>query len=94
MAAQKNNFATEKYQMYFTHEAPTKFVFAGVLGFRQRVVPGGQEAIKMCKKAGINVRTISGDNSVACKVIAKEAGIEFDKELELESMDLIDPLTK
>ena len=41
----------------------------------------GQEALKAvsnCRKAGVNIRVISGDSSEATKAVAKETGILWD----------------
>jgi Ca2+ transporting ATPase len=47
----------------------------GVLGIKdilRQEVPG---AVRQCKRAGIKVRMVTGDNKMTAKAIAKECGI-------------------
>lgn len=46
-----------------------------ILGIRDVVRPGVQESIRLCQKAGIKVRMITGDSKITAVTIAKQCGI-------------------
>ena len=50
-------------------------VFFGLLGIRDPLREGAQEAVEACLKAGAIVRMVTGDNILTAKAIAKECGI-------------------
>jgi magnesium-transporting ATPase (P-type) len=50
-------------------------VVAGVFGLKDPLRPGIQDAVKKCKKSGINVRMCTGDNIDTAIAISREAGI-------------------
>jgi P-type Ca2+ transporter type 2C len=50
-------------------------VFIGVVGIMDPLRPGVTEAVKDCRKAGVFVRMVTGDNVITAKAIATECGI-------------------
>ena len=50
-------------------------VFFGLVGIRDPLREGAQEAVQACLKAGAIVRMVTGDNILTAKAIAKECGI-------------------
>jgi Ca2+-transporting ATPase len=50
-------------------------VFLGLVGIRDPLREGAQEAVLACHKAGAVVRMVTGDNILTAKAIAKECGI-------------------
>ena len=50
-------------------------VFFGLVGIRDPLREGAQEAVQACRKAGVIVRMVTGDNILTAKAIAKECGI-------------------
>jgi P-type Ca2+ transporter type 2C len=50
-------------------------VFWGLVGIRDPLREGAQEAVLACHKAGAIVRMVTGDNILTAKAIAKECGI-------------------
>ncbi|KAF8860890.1 putative plasma membrane calcium-transporting ATPase [Acephala macrosclerotiorum] len=50
-------------------------VFFGLVGIRDPLREGAQEAVQACLKAGATVRMVTGDNILTAKAIAKECGI-------------------
>ena len=49
--------------------------FLGVVGIQDPLRPGVEKAVSDCKKAGIFVRMVTGDNLLTAKAIAEECGI-------------------
>lgn len=49
--------------------------FIGLIGIRDPLRPEIADSIKKCKRAGITVRMLTGDNETTAIAIAKEAGI-------------------
>jgi Ca2+ transporting ATPase len=47
----------------------------GVLGIRDIIRPEVPDAVRTCRKAGIRVRMVTGDNKITALAIAKECGI-------------------
>jgi len=47
----------------------------GIVGLKDPCRPGVREAVKSCRKAGVNVKMITGDNIFTAKAIARECGI-------------------
>jgi P-type Ca2+ transporter type 2B len=47
----------------------------GILGIRDIIRPEVPDAVRICQKAGIRVRMVTGDNKVTALAIAKECGI-------------------
>jgi Ca2+-transporting ATPase len=50
-------------------------VFFGLVGIRDPLREGAQEAVQACLKAGAIVRMVTGDNILTAKAIAKECGL-------------------
>jgi Ca2+-transporting ATPase len=50
-------------------------VFFGLVGIRDPLREGAKEAVQACRKAGVTVRMVTGDNILTAKAIAKECGI-------------------
>lgn len=69
-------------------------VFVGLIGLMDPPRPEAAEAVKTCKKAGINVVMITGDHKDTAAAIAKEIGIlEGGKVLTGSEMDQLDDAT-
>ncbi|OIW25161.1 calcium-translocating P-type ATPase [Coniochaeta ligniaria NRRL 30616] len=49
--------------------------FAGMVGIKDPLRPGVQEAVKDCQKAGVVVRMVTGDNKITAQAIAQDCGI-------------------
>jgi P-type Ca2+ transporter type 2C len=52
-----------------------EMVFIGVVGIMDPLRPGVTEAVEDCRKAGVFVRMVTGDNILTAKAIAAECGI-------------------
>jgi Ca2+-transporting ATPase len=50
-------------------------VFFGLVGIHDPLREGAQEAVQACRKAGVTVRMVTGDNILTAKAVAKECGI-------------------
>jgi Ca2+-transporting ATPase len=53
----------------------TDMAFVGVVGIQDPLREGVPEAVKLCQKAGVTVRMVTGDNKITAEAIAKECGI-------------------
>lgn len=51
------------------------FTLLALIGIRDRIRPCVKQAINKCRKAGIKVRMVTGDNLVTARAIARECGI-------------------
>jgi Ca2+-transporting ATPase len=49
--------------------------FLGVVGIQDPLRPGVAESVRICQKAGVFVRMVTGDNIITAKAIAQECGI-------------------
>ncbi|KAF5019438.1 hypothetical protein F66182_8546 [Fusarium sp. NRRL 66182] len=49
--------------------------FIGVVGIQDPLREGVPEAVRLCQKAGVVVRMVTGDNKITAEAIAKECGI-------------------
>jgi P-type Ca2+ transporter type 2C len=49
--------------------------FCGVVAMKDPLRPGVVEAVRKCRKAGVSVRMVTGDNILTAKAVAKECGI-------------------
>ncbi|WDK22260.1 calcium-translocating P-type ATPase [Colletotrichum graminicola] len=50
-------------------------VFVGMVGIQDPLREGVPEAVRLCQKAGVMVRMVTGDNKLTAEAIAKECGI-------------------
>ena len=58
------------------YEAETSgFVLVGIMGIKDIIRAEVPNAVNQCKKAGIKVRMVTGDNKTTAKAIARECGI-------------------
>lgn len=64
-------------------------VFTGLVGFMDPPRPEAREAIKLCHKAGIAIKMITGDQKITATAIAEELGIkgEVITSAELDRLD-------
>ncbi|RGP77654.1 ca2+-transporting atpase [Fusarium longipes] len=53
----------------------TDMAFISIVGIQDPLREGVPEAVKLCQKAGITVRMVTGDNKITAEAIAKECGI-------------------
>lgn len=69
----------------------SKIVFLGLLGIRDAVRKGVPDSVKVCQKAGITVRMVTGDNLITAKAIAQVCNIydadDSDNNLALEGKE-------
>ncbi|KAH6900719.1 hypothetical protein B0T10DRAFT_471444 [Thelonectria olida] len=49
--------------------------FIGVVGIQDPLREGVPEAVRLCQKAGVVIRMVTGDNKMTAEAIAKECGI-------------------
>lgn len=49
--------------------------FIGMVGIQDPLREGVPEAVRLCQKAGVTVRMVTGDNKLTAQAIAKECGI-------------------
>lgn len=52
-----------------------KMILLGIFGIQDPVRPGVPEAVRICQKAGITVRMVTGDNPETAVAIARNCGI-------------------
>lgn len=50
-------------------------VFAAMVGIKDPLRPGVQEAVRNCQKAGVVVRMVTGDNKTTARAIAQDCGL-------------------
>ncbi|EDK43998.1 conserved hypothetical protein [Lodderomyces elongisporus NRRL YB-4239] len=56
-------------------EIKKQFILDSLVGIQDPLKPGVAEAVRKCKKAGVTVRMVTGDNLNTAKAISKECGI-------------------
>jgi magnesium-transporting ATPase (P-type) len=79
LKSEHNGFSKEKDR----EQAEKGMVLVGIFALMDPLRPGIAEAVDRCKRSGINVRMVTGDNIDTAIAISKEAGI-------LSSSDLAD----
>ena len=72
-----NNFEKETDR----ETVENNLVLVGIFGLMDPLRPGIKDAILQCKKSGINVRMVTGDNIDTAIAISREAGIISDTDL-------------
>jgi len=50
-------------------------VFVGMVGIKDPLRPGVPEAVRLCQRAGVVVRMVTGDNRMTAEAIAQDCGI-------------------
>nr|GMD90566.1 putative calcium-transporting ATPase 11, plasma membrane-type [Ipomoea batatas] len=63
------------------------YTLIAVVGIKDPVRPGVEDAVKTCLAAGIKVRMVTGDNINTAKAIAKECGILTDDAFAIEGSE-------
>jgi P-type Ca2+ transporter type 2C len=66
-----------------------ELIFLGLVGMEDPPRKGVKEAIDICKKAGIKVKMITGDNKETAISIAKQIGLERGSVIEGKQIDLM-----
>lgn len=67
-SAERSNLCTGKLE-------ETGMSLLGIVGIKDPCRPGVKEAVESCKKAGVQVKMITGDNMFTARAIALECGI-------------------
>ena len=91
----------EKYQqnarrvICFSHEQNKKCEFDGYVSIVDPIREDVKHAINLCKKAGIKIKILTGDNYLTATAVAKELGVVGGREevvnaKDIESLDVID----
>jgi len=62
-------------------------VFLGVMGIQDPLRPEVGQAVKDCKRAGVTVRMVTGDNLLTANAIARECGILLDGDYSYEGAE-------
>ena len=83
MAANNNNFASLEDKA----NVEKGLVMVGMFGLKDPLRDGIKDAVMECKKAGINVRMITGDNIDTARAISLEAGILTQEDLDEDAED-------
>ncbi|OAA51709.1 ATPase, P-type, calcium-transporting, PMCA-type [Metarhizium rileyi] len=61
--------------------------FIGMVGIQDPLREGVYESVKLCQKAGVVVRMVTGDNKLTAQAIAKECGILQPNSIVMEGPD-------
>lgn len=56
------------------------YTFIGLMSFQDPPKPGVKEAVSKCRRAGVRVFMVTGDNQITGEAIAKQVGIIHDCE--------------
>ncbi|XP_024533916.1 calcium-transporting ATPase 8, plasma membrane-type [Selaginella moellendorffii] len=62
-------------------------VLLGIMGIKDPCRPGVDGAVRLCQKAGVKVRMVTGDNPLTARAIAQECGILSPGGLVVEGKD-------
>jgi P-type Ca2+ transporter type 2C len=65
-----DNILLEHLEMFFN-----ELSFCGVIAMKDPLRHGVVEAVMKCRKAGVSVRMVTGDNILTAKAVARECGI-------------------
>lgn len=76
----KHNECGPKHDELFENEVVYEIekrglVLIALIGIKDIIRPEVPKAVKQCKKAGITVRMVTGDNKITAAAIAVECGI-------------------
>ncbi len=77
LKSSSKNFETEADR----ETVEKNLILVGIFGLMDPLRPGIKEALLQCKRSGINVRMVTGDNIDTAIAISKEAGIITDTDL-------------
>jgi Ca2+-transporting ATPase len=77
LKAGNNNFTSEADR----EAVENNLVLVGIFGLMDPLRPGIKDAVEQCKRSGINIRMVTGDNLDTAIAISKEAGIISDSDL-------------
>jgi P-type E1-E2 ATPase len=77
LKAGNNNFTSEADR----ESVENNLVLVGIFGLMDPLRPGIKDAVEQCKRSGINIRMVTGDNLDTAIAISKEAGIISDSDL-------------
>ncbi|POR34442.1 Calcium-transporting ATPase [Tolypocladium paradoxum] len=61
--------------------------FVGVVGIQDPLRDGVYDSVRLCQKAGVVVRMVTGDNKITAQAIAKECGILQSNSIVMEGPD-------
>ncbi|GAO16312.1 hypothetical protein UVI_02016990 [Ustilaginoidea virens] len=64
-----------------------EMTFIGMVGIQDPLRDGVCESVKLCQKAGVVVRMVTGDNKLTAQAIAKECGILLPGSIVMEGPD-------
>ncbi|KAK2603526.1 plasma membrane calcium [Conoideocrella luteorostrata] len=64
-----------------------EMIFIGMVGIQDPLRDGVYDAVKLCQKAGVTVRMVTGDNKLTAQAIAKECGILQSDSIIMEGPD-------
>ncbi|ACV25046.1 cation-translocating P-type ATPase [Methanocaldococcus fervens] len=76
-----DNFSKDK------NEVEKDLIFVGLIGMADALKENVKEAIELCKRLGVKVAMITGDNPITAKAIAKRLGIYEERKIEFEVED-------
>ncbi|KAI9293093.1 calcium-translocating P-type ATPase, partial [Neoconidiobolus thromboides FSU 785] len=65
----------DRHQFWENKYTAEEFSFLGVVGIEDPLRDGVPEAVEACRKAGVTVRMVTGDNVLTAKSIARKCGI-------------------
>ncbi len=65
-----------------------KYIYDGFVAMEDPIRPEVYNAVKVCKRAGIKVKIITGDNMVTALAIARELGLAEDESSVINAYDL------
>lgn len=81
-------FPTDK--KVFTTQDESQLVLLGYIVFMDPPKESATEAVQLLKRAGVNIKVLTGDNGLVTRKVCAEVGIDFDKVIngpELTRMD-------
>ena len=63
-------------------------IFTGFVGIEDPLRPDVKQAVENCRKAGINIKILTGDNIHTARAIAQQLGVINEKSIILEASDV------